>query len=243
MNLTMTTSVSSSSSSTHNASQSSNSSSNDPLYNTIHAYLGPLLEKHSSGKALVYDDLVTAFQAAQKELQREPSVYVSKRLLEIHRSQLRAYEETAFQSLKTFIQSFPLPKPPTTATATTRITEESYYATCKEQFLKDKPDWYFQNYLNDHGKDDSFFSFLDESSSFQYSTILKQRVHEAYALEMKTNDNKNAGTNSEKPLGTTTATTTGTTTTRTAQTKLGNNDSNKVSSTTNKIECVLDDGN
>ena len=51
-----------------------------PLLNdSLKAYLSPLLEKHTAGQAIIYDDLIRSWQAAQAVLKKsdfDPAVSV-----------------------------------------------------------------------------------------------------------------------------------------------------------------------
>jgi hypothetical protein len=53
------------------------------LNDSLSAYLTPLLEKHTAGQAIIYDDLIHSWQAAQAILKADfdPAVSVSVRLL------------------------------------------------------------------------------------------------------------------------------------------------------------------
>lgn len=49
------------------------------LNDSLSAYLTPLLEKHTAGKAIIYDDLIHSFQAAQAVMKADFDPAVSVR--------------------------------------------------------------------------------------------------------------------------------------------------------------------
>ena len=53
------------------------------LFDAYSAYLGPLLEKHSAGKSIVWEDLMTSYAASKTVLQSSDNYFVSVSFLSI----------------------------------------------------------------------------------------------------------------------------------------------------------------
>jgi len=78
------------------------------LFDATNAYLGPLLEKHTTGQPLVWEDLTQSMTACSAVLRQSNNAFVSSRLDKLHQSQVKVYREAAVQSVKEWALSFPL---------------------------------------------------------------------------------------------------------------------------------------
>lgn len=75
------------------------------LSDAFTAYLAPLLKKHSAGQPLVWEDLEASRAASQEVLKNSDNAFVSKRVEDLHQSQIQAYREAAVKALRDWAQS------------------------------------------------------------------------------------------------------------------------------------------
>jgi len=137
------------------------------LSKAMHAYLDPLLQKDDVGESIVYEDLVSSWEACKNETVTEP------RLKMLHRSQLHAYEKAAKQALESFAQTANIPK---------HIDEEDEINYFKRIYqAMDIPVWNIEQ------------SMIDDL----VGTILKRRISEVLANSNINRKNSSDSTETE----------------------------------------------
>jgi len=181
------------------------------LNDALSAYLTPLLEKHSAGKVLIYDDLIHSWQAAQAVMETnfDPQVSVSisfflsllysliltlvvfysftqQHLRELHESQLRAYRDAAKAALAEQAQSVSLP-------AVMDEMEEEQYVQ-KIVLEMEKPDWKVDETVWER----DWNTALRERARAAFVSAQEDNGEEDEEVEMEDNDELEEG--EEKPV-------------------------------------------
>mmetsp|Transcript_4992 Transcript_4992/g.12414 ORF Transcript_4992/g.12414 Transcript_4992/m.12414 type:complete len:324 (-) Transcript_4992:172-1143(-) len=88
-------------------------SSTSPLYGVYSAYLQPLLQKHETGKPILYEDLQSSYLTASKLCLS--NTQLREQLNQLHKSQLREYQKHATMALQKWFSTatgeVPMPEP------------------------------------------------------------------------------------------------------------------------------------
>eukprot|EP00429_Kryptoperidinium_foliaceum_P035255 CAMPEP_0176181314 /NCGR_PEP_ID=MMETSP0120_2-20121206/92903_1 /TAXON_ID=160619 /ORGANISM="Kryptoperidinium foliaceum, Strain CCMP 1326" /LENGTH=288 /DNA_ID=CAMNT_0017519539 /DNA_START=218 /DNA_END=1084 /DNA_ORIENTATION=- len=113
------------------------------LSDAFTAYLGPLLQKHSRGEPLVWEDLEASRAASLQVLKSHgDNAFVSKRVDDLHQTQIQAYREAAVKSLREWAQTEAPLQP-----MEDHDTQDSFVERCVNAVLNAKawPRWRLDN--------------------------------------------------------------------------------------------------